>query len=108
MPKFIDLTGKTFGRLTVIERVDRPEGSKSKKICWLCECECGNNKVVVGDHLRSGNTRSCGCLLSEVASKTHTKHGHNRSSKNKTTSTYSIWGSMIQRCCNPNSSHYFK
>jgi hypothetical protein len=61
MGKFIDLTGMKFGRLTVIERAE----NRGKKPCWLCKCECGNEKVIMGIHLKSGATTSCGCLRSE-------------------------------------------
>jgi hypothetical protein len=53
----INLTGKQFGRLTVIGRASK----KSTQIYWDCKCECGNEKVVQGGHLRSGHTKSCGC-----------------------------------------------
>ena len=57
MGKFIDLTGKTYGRLTVIEYI-----GKSK---WLCQCECGNVKVVRSDNLKKGVVVSCGCYNRE-------------------------------------------
>lgn len=66
MGKFIDLTGRIFGRLFVIERVfDRP----TNKVWWICRCDCGNSMVSSGSDLKSGNTRSCGCLRSEFTSK---------------------------------------
>lgn len=53
-----DLTGRRYGRLTVIER----RGSdKHGNAMWLCKCDCDNEIVVRGDKLRSGNTKSCGC-----------------------------------------------
>ena len=58
--KLIDLTGKKFGRLTVVEQHDR----KGKHIRWTCKCDCGNIVHVMGQHLRSGRTKSCGCLQS--------------------------------------------
>ena len=57
MGKFIDLTGQTFGRLTVIELSHVYKGTH-----WLVECSCGITKVVSGWHLRGGKTRSCGCI----------------------------------------------
>jgi len=51
----IDLTGKRFGRLTVLERID-------DTLNYRCECDCGNEKIVSGELLRSGRTKSCGCL----------------------------------------------
>ncbi|MGL4949421.1 MAG: hypothetical protein ACRC5M_03480 [Anaeroplasmataceae bacterium] len=56
---FIDLTGKVFGMLTV---VSKSEIKKYDKICWECICECGNTKIIVGNNLQKGNTKSCGCL----------------------------------------------
>jgi hypothetical protein len=54
----IDMAGKRFGRLTVIKRAGL---SKDRKATWLCQCECGNTKIVSGKDLRTGKTRSCGC-----------------------------------------------
>lgn len=59
-----DLTGKVFGRLTVIKRVENKGGD----VQWLCQCECGNSVVVASKSLKSGNTKSCGCLKSELTS----------------------------------------
>lgn len=59
MGKFIDLTGKKFGRLTVIKRMPN---NKFGIVYWLCECECGGQTIARGSSLRDGKTRSCGCL----------------------------------------------
>ena len=64
MPKLIDLIGQKFGRLTVIER----DYSKKNGTYWLCQCECGNQKIVESRNLRRGLTKSCGCLQKERAS----------------------------------------
>ena len=53
---FQDLTGKTFGELTVLSR----ELNKNKKVYWKCLCSCGNSTTVMADNLRNGNTQSCG------------------------------------------------
>lgn len=58
----MNLTGMKFGRLTVIERV---EYSKTGRIRWKCKCDCGNEKIINGQHLRAGNIKSCGCLRHE-------------------------------------------
>lgn len=52
-----DLTGLTFGRLTVLG----PAGNSCGKAVWRCRCSCGREVAVRGDHLRSGHTTSCGC-----------------------------------------------
>jgi hypothetical protein len=61
---FIDLTGTTFGCLTVIERYKENYVSNGKQYSpkWLCICQCGNETVVIGQDLRNGCTKSCGCL----------------------------------------------
>jgi hypothetical protein len=62
MGKFIDLTGQRFGRLVVIERA---ENNKFKHSQWLCQCDCGNEKIITKNSLKSGSTKSCGCLQKE-------------------------------------------
>lgn len=76
----IDITGQRFGRLVVLGITEEKEKHRSRK--WLCQCDCGNTKIVSGSALRSGDTRSCGCLKTEsskdsmrkVAKKYNTKH----------------------------------
>lgn len=63
IPRSLDLTGQTFGRLTVIKKVEKNEYNMNR---FLCKCICGNEKVVIGSNLLSGNVRSCGCLRTEV------------------------------------------
>lgn len=62
MTKKIDLTDQRFGRLTVIEEDSKRQHSSIK---WICRCDCGRTVSVAGQSLRSGATRSCGCLRSE-------------------------------------------
>lgn len=58
--KIIDLTGKRFGKLVVIER--NQELHENQKVFWKCRCDCGKTKNVVTSSLRkNGGTRSCGC-----------------------------------------------
>ena len=61
MAKKIDLTGQRFGRLVVIGR------SEEKRSYWNCRCDCGNEKDVRSDHLKSGSISSCGCYKSELS-----------------------------------------
>lgn len=80
MSRIIDEIGKRYGRLTVIEYA----GSSNKKAMWLCKCDCGNEKIVSGDSLRRGTTKSCGCLKKEKSSErmkkivSENKNPHNR------------------------------
>lgn len=55
-----DLTGQRFGKLVVLQDVGRRGGY----VQWKCNCDCGNQSTVRSAHLLSGQTRSCGCLLS--------------------------------------------
>ena len=67
--KLIDLTGKKFGRLTVIERAEnRVQPSGLNVVMWLCECDCKNKTrlIVNGSNLRRGHTTSCGCYNKEI------------------------------------------
>lgn len=57
---FENLKGREFGRLTVIDRADGFPHS------WFCKCNCGGDKIARAGNLKSGNTQSCGCLVSEV------------------------------------------
>jgi len=101
MPAKIDLTGHTYGRLTVIKEVEpyvSPKGHKKPK--YLCQCSCGNNIETVASSLRHGVTKSCGCLRKEVTSKRMTTHGLTKSKEHNT------WAKIKQRCYNPNSEFY--
>ena len=74
----IDLTGQTINRLVVIREYGR---AKNGAVLWLCRClgkngdDCGKEVVVTVDHLRSGHTKSCGCLKRERLSERNTTHG---------------------------------
>ncbi len=56
MSRFIDLAGQKFGRLTAIERADQVGRAR-----WRVRCDCGTEKIVAQNSLRSGKTKSCGC-----------------------------------------------
>ena len=58
----IDEIGNKYGKLTVIGRADKTDGTH---IFWNCQCECGNYTIVNGTNLRLGITKSCGCLKSK-------------------------------------------
>ena len=100
MAKINDLTGRRFGRLVVLNR----EKSKNGKTCWLCQCDCGNKKIIKTTHLISKNTISCGCYRTEKHKKSITlfkkKHGL---SKDR---IYKILNGIKQRCLNKNSKIY--
>lgn len=89
--KFIDLTGQKFGKLTVIKR----SGSDNHGATWLCLCECGNSIIVSSGNLKSGNTKSCGCLRQEAGIKNGIA---NRQYKKEDKRLLSIWRSIHNRC----------
>lgn len=100
----VDLTGLRFGRLTVTARY--PQNNWRREARWQCLCDCGNGVIVVGINLRSGGTKSCGCLRIEESTARLPRHSTHRSCD---TPTYSSWTNLIQRCTNPtypNFKHY--
>ena len=70
MSQVINLKGQRFGRLVVIEKFyDTEHQYKNRNARWICQCDCGNQKIIVGTDLRNGKTQSCGCLHKEQLSK---------------------------------------
>ena len=69
MGRFIDLTGRRFGRLTVIKRGENEQfANGSFAVRWICQCDCGNTILTRGQALKSGETKSCGCYHSDKVS----------------------------------------
>lgn len=97
MSKFIDLSGRVFGKLTVIEYCGNDKWRVSK---WLCLCDCGKKIILTSNHLKSGSTKSCGCLRKEKTKLRFTKHNY------KNTTIYNTWINMKQRCYNNNCPDY--
>lgn len=103
MGTFIDLTGQVYGKFLVIERATE-YGILPVK--WLCECECGKEKVVAASHLRMGKTISCGCFKANALKERSVTHG--MSSVGKATPEYRAWLSIKERCLNPKSKSYYQ
>lgn len=101
MPKFIDLTGKRFGRLTVVKRVESDKHGNSK---FKCLCDCGKERVVYRNALATGKTVSCGCYNSQVTKARSTIHGY--TSGGKKTPEYIAITNIIARCTNPKNPEY--
>lgn len=99
MPKFIDLQGERFGRLTVLYR-DVSRNGNSGHTYWMCRCDCGKLKTVRSDELRNELIVSCGCYHAEISSKIgkhiNLKHGMSNSR------LFKIWSGMKSRCYNKN------
>lgn len=93
MSRFIDMTDQKVGRLKVLCRVeDHIYPSGRHDIVYRCKCECGNIVDVLGIHLRSGHTQSCGCFRRDVAKENNTIHGMTD------TRLHNIWRNMKSRC----------
>lgn len=74
MAKLVDLTGKRFGKLTVVNRApDYITPSGQHKTQWYCQCSCGNKNLVIvmATHLKTGHTTSCGCVYDENLNQLH-------------------------------------
>lgn len=99
--KLVSLIGQKYGKLTVLSRHECND--KFNKPLWVCKCECGNIAIVGGNRLKSGNTKSCGCLIpitSREQGKRNAKHGM------KGSRIYEIWHGIKARCYNPNNKDF--
>lgn len=92
-----DMTGKRFGRLTVLYRLPN---DKHANAVWMCKCDCGNQKPIVGAALRKGVVVSCGCFHHDELISRITTHGQSR------TKLFHTWQHMKARCNNPHHKHY--
>ncbi len=93
----VDLSGQTFGNLTVICRV-------ANSLDWLCRCLCGKETIVITYQLVHGTTRSCGCLRQRSGLRSRFKAKHQAAGHADGTSRtpeYRVWTSMNSRCSNP-------
>ena len=95
-----ELSGKRFGRLKV---VGDSGIRRQRQVVWECDCDCGNICFVRTSHLKSGATKSCGCLNSDMASA--------RAKDRATNYEYPprlrrIWKNMKQRCTNSSSDSF--
>lgn len=101
MPKKAeDLTGRRFGRLVVTSEGARVGG----RLAWTCRCDCGEERLVLGQNLRNGNSTSCGCWSREAArgrtiARNH-RHGLSLSPE------YRVWAAMRDRCTRPTDKGY--
>lgn len=99
---FVDMTGITYGRLTVLGYAGKR--SAEPRTYWYCRCDCGTVKVICGHNLKQGTSRSCGCLQRELVSKRCTLHGQSR--KGNQSSEYSTYKGAKERCNNPKHKYY--
>lgn len=103
-PRTCDLpitTGVKIGKLTAVRFLKRDH---HRYLVWEWQCECGNKTVARSADVKSGNTRSCGCLAVENLIKRSFKHGCAR--RKQQTPEYMIWGAMIQRATNKDNARW--
>ena len=91
MGKKVDMIGKRFGKLVVIEETNKRDANGT--IYYLCQCDCGNQKIINGKGLRHTGTVSCGCYNLIKSKKENPNYKH---------PLYSIYRSIKDRCTNPN------
>lgn len=103
--RFRDETGNIFGYLKVIGYAGK-FSDRDRELTYYCLCVCQKIVRVKVGNLRSGNSMSCGCQKGQLITNKKIKHGHAR--RNKVTSIFTIWSSMIERCGNPNSEFYYR
>ena len=111
MRKRMDMIGKKFGRLTVIDYY----GVKKHHAQWLCQCECGLTTLAYAYQLNNGKKQSCGCLRIEKAMEhippakkgkdnpTY-KHGGKSGGPSR---LYTAWWNMLKRCETPSANRYY-
>jgi len=87
-----NIVGEKFGRLVVV-RLSRKRGL-GNQLYWLCRCNCGVEVYICGNNLKSGKTRSCGCLRVERSRSQRFQHGFSE------TREYQCWLNMLARCYN--------
>lgn len=106
MGKLIDRTGEVYGLLKVVSRdADALHPCGSKTVKWLCKCACGNEISVDVNNLRTGHTKSCGCISVKIPN--GMKHGYLRNGTKHR--LYVIWTNMKRRCkseTNPDYKNY--
>ena len=95
-----NLIGERFGRLTVISKNGK---TKWGNVTWKCACDCGKTVIIPGGHLKSGHTKSCGCLAYDMHVEQLETHGYTTGGKPR---TFTIWRGMKARCLNPKSISY--
>jgi hypothetical protein len=91
------IKGQQFNHWTIIQRTDN---NKHGKTVWVCRCNCGAVRAVVGSDLVNGYNKSCGCLMRKINKELHTTHGMRRSPE------YNSWVAMKTRCLNVNRTDY--
>ena len=94
MIPIVDLTGQKFNGFTVIKRVEDKRNNKR----WLCKCDCGKEKIVFGQNLKNGHTKTCGCGRKGIVN----NHVHGLTKH----PLYHVWMNIKLRCHDVNDKSY--
>lgn len=92
------VVGMRVGRWSVIDQL--PERYQGRAIQWLCRCDCGTERIVLGYRLSSGRSNSCGCYRDQAVGDRFRTHGMSDIPEHR------AWSSMFQRCENPRDQRY--
>jgi hypothetical protein len=103
MPKMVDMTGRRFAQLTVVRQTKQ---RKHGFVRWLCQCDCGKIKIIMGHSLRSGRTKSCGHGVGANFHGNNYRRIHGATAGYGRTPEYSVWIDMLKRCRNPKSKRF--
>lgn len=105
--RFVDITGQRFVRLVAVS--PEPSLNGDGRVLWNCVCDCGARLLVPGKSLRTGNTKSCGCLSRDKAAKwagtLNRKHGL---TSGGIPVWYSRWQDMMKRCYKPQNKFFHR
>lgn len=96
-PRLINLDGQRFGKWLVVRQAGNNSGGGA---LWKCSCECGTERSVLGQDLRKGKSKSCGCHEKKMHIKRITRHGQTG------TRLYQCWQNMRRRCRSKNNVQY--
>ena len=93
--------GTRFGRWTALDQTEMRDYPSRRNVPFqLCRCDCGKIEFIQSGKLRSGWSKSCGCLKADVTAERNMTHGYAK------TRVYGIWGQLIGRCTNPENKAY--
>ncbi|MDF2860277.1 MAG: hypothetical protein K0S02_549 [Achromobacter mucicolens] len=98
----LDLNGVRFGRLLVLSPGHDKWSAGRRRLTWLCRCDCGALREIVGASLTAGATKSCGCFQRDNLLARNITHGQSRSR------AFRIWAAMLARCNNKNNKAYLR
>lgn len=101
-PRVTIKIGDKFNNLTVIERLE----NQKQHPMFLCRCDCGKTRKVLGQNLKSGRVKDCGCISQKLRSLHISQHSSLKTHGLSKTRMYTIWSGMKDRCSRKNNKNY--